>query len=276
MKKILLALSLISVFLLAGCNKNENVANLNIPENTGNQEQEVANNNENQGEKESSENRVYSFTKREEIIDNITYEIFENDNVVIKFEILEETHDYSQFEGYSLHNQTSYFEYLDDYASVNLVEQDDKLLVELYSESAIESCILKGNLLSMVLKSPTYPGTEYNVLNIDIHSKKILDVAEFIEFTGKHKEALESAVKPVAYNLTREYSEELPNTDSNKNLTELNFEENFDFSRVQFYFNELGNLSSNFETYFGVPGMGAAKYLYDLELNEEIGRIWGY
>lgn len=40
MKKILLVMSLISVLILAGCNKNENVENANIPETTNIQQQE--------------------------------------------------------------------------------------------------------------------------------------------------------------------------------------------------------------------------------------------
>ena len=40
MKKILIVMSLISVLILAGCNKNENVENVNIPETTDIQQQE--------------------------------------------------------------------------------------------------------------------------------------------------------------------------------------------------------------------------------------------
>ena len=47
MKKILLVISLISVLLLAGCNKNENIDNVNIPGNTDNQQQEIVDNNSN-------------------------------------------------------------------------------------------------------------------------------------------------------------------------------------------------------------------------------------
>ena len=46
MKKILLVISLISVLLLAGCNKNENINNVNVSKNVDNQQQEVIDNNQ--------------------------------------------------------------------------------------------------------------------------------------------------------------------------------------------------------------------------------------
>lgn len=49
MKKILLVMSLISVLLLAGCNKNQNIDNVNIPENTDNQQLEIIDNKQENG-----------------------------------------------------------------------------------------------------------------------------------------------------------------------------------------------------------------------------------
>lgn len=48
MKKVFLIVSLISVLMLAGCTKEENVGNSNLPENTNNQQEEVTNNSENE------------------------------------------------------------------------------------------------------------------------------------------------------------------------------------------------------------------------------------
>jgi len=86
MKKILLVISLISVLLLAGCNKNENIDNVNIPENTDNQQQEIIENkasiDENESEKSNPEEKKVivdldnlvedAYTKKDEYRDTIT------------------------------------------------------------------------------------------------------------------------------------------------------------------------------------------------------------
>ena len=80
MKKILLVISLISVLLLTGCNKNENVDNVNISENTDNQVQEILENNQEiSQENPSNGEKDYKLSDKYDIddsdLDKIEYNI---------------------------------------------------------------------------------------------------------------------------------------------------------------------------------------------------------
>ena len=268
---------MIFILFLTGCNVNENVENNILSGDIENQQQKVVDNIDSQ--LENLEKDVYLLKRSEETIEDVIYEIFENESVIVKLMHMDETHDYSPFSGESLYNQTSYFGSV-EYGKVNLIEKDGKIMVELYSDSNIEYCILKDNKLSIVLQSPTYPGTQYNVLNVDIKSRKTLNADEFIKSLGKDIEQLKNEIKQIEYSLIKEFCKEVKGDDLTQELelyqSESYFEENFDFSKVVFYYNETGHISFNFETYFGIPGAGAAKYLYDLELGKVIERIFGY
>ena len=70
MKKILLVISLISVLLLTGCGKNEKVDNVDILEDTNNQQQEEVTNdqeNENNDIKQESKELNLMYTSLESL-----------------------------------------------------------------------------------------------------------------------------------------------------------------------------------------------------------------
>ncbi len=272
MKEMLLIISIISVLFLAGCNRNENAENSNVSENTNNQQQEdiIVNNNADTNVYNSNEEK-YLLSKYEEN----DYDIFTNDIVTVKLKRLEETHDYSQFEGEGLASIRE-----EEYGKVKLEKIDGKIVVEIFSDSTIKSCVSKNNILSIVFFTPTYPHFEYNVLNIDIDSQKILNTDEFIELMNENKQELESNVKQIEYDLIKELCEEYTKEDANSSTdnyelyqSESYFEEHFDFSEVKFYYNDLGHLSFNFQTYFRMTGFGTAKYLYDIESREVIDKL---
>lgn len=236
-------------------------------------------NNQTQIDEEITENDVYLLRKREETIDNIIYDIFESDSVTVKSRHMEERHDYSSFEGESLYSQTTYFS-VEEYGKINVIDNDGKIYIELFSDSNIKYCVLNKNILSIMMETPTYPGQRYNVLNFDMKGRKFLSTQEFIKLLERDTEQLKNEVKQIVYNLLKEYGNEIKHGDIEKELelykSESYFEENFDFLKVNFYYNELGHLCFNFEAYFGLPGAGPAKYLYDLEAGKVVGEIVGY
>ena len=73
MKKILLVISLISVLFLAGCNKNETIDNLNIPENIDSQQQEAINN-----DQEQIDNKELIIENNEDEYQEITEDLLTN------------------------------------------------------------------------------------------------------------------------------------------------------------------------------------------------------
>lgn len=272
MKKILLIVFIIFVLFLAGCNTNENMENSNVSENTNNQQQEeiIVNNNTDTNVNNSNK-EIYLLSKYEEN----DYDIFSGDNIAVKLKRLEETYDYSQFEGESLVSIRE-----EEYGKVKLEKIDGKIWVEIFSDSTIKSCVLKNNILSIVFFTPTYPHFEYNVLNIDIDSQKTLNTDEFIGLVNEDKQELERNVKQIEYELIKELCEEYATEETNLSIddyelyqSESYFEEHFDFSEVKFYYNELGHLSFEFQTYFGMTGFGTAKYLYDIESREVMDKL---
>lgn len=241
MKKFLSIAIIIAVLSLAGCAKDNSVSEIKNDEKNNNVEQE--------------QEMVNSF--------------FENDDVVVRLNILEEMHDYSEFSGESLYTQTSYL-YNFEYGKVNLSEENGKIVLEVSCDSKIKFCNVNNKILSIVFETPTYPGTEYNVLNVDITSRKILSTKEFVQITDKSIDELKSIMENVEYELIKEISKEysgenMSSEDFSLYASEEYFKENFDFDKIEFYYNELGHLSANFQTYFGITGSGPINYLYDLE-----------
>ena len=81
MKKVLLVMSLISVLLLAGCNKDNNIVNNSVVENTDNQQQEIIQHRGYSNEKLIEMVKAYRKTKGEYIPSIVEVEE-ENDNIV--------------------------------------------------------------------------------------------------------------------------------------------------------------------------------------------------
>ena len=267
MKKLFLGIALISVVLLTGCNTKDSEINNNGTNTDGNNET---------GNVSSGDN------DKQQSADGT---VFENDDVIVKLNYLDETHDYSMFSGESVHKNihNPYFYNMVEYGKVNIIEEDGKVLVQISTDSTIESCTAKSDVISMLLKTPTYPGYDYNVLNIDIASKKILSIDEFIQSSNVDLEKLKSDVKQIEYNLIKDFCDKEIEAGYTSDVNDFElyrsidyFEENFDFSGAEFYYNEEGNLSFNFESYVILIGGGPVHFVYDLEAEKLTHIIAGY
>ena len=260
MKKLLVVISMISI-LLTGCKTSENIEN---------EKQEEIINNETQSGERKEDNDEYLLARTRGTIETV----FENENVIVKsIQFLNSEGHIAYFEPEDKELEDLYYRYNGE---VNLLEDNGKMIIEIFGGS-FYSYTLNDSIISIVLEIVDIPGSHYNVVNIDLNSKSVLNNEEFIKIVGKDIEQLRNEVKQIEYNLTKEACDQMISnySDPDEYVSELytnelkKVEENFDFSKVEFFFNELGNLSFNSDVYSGViAGIGTVDYLYDIDLKE--------
>lgn len=282
MKKILVVVSLISTLLLAGCNNNEKVNNdidNDVPENvTENQQQGVVDNNVNESSIDESIEDEYYFARSRGTVETV----LDNDKVIVRSIVFLNSDGilaYNEPDDEELENL--YYKYN---GQVNLRDENGKTLVEVFGGN-FGLCSLKDNVLSIVVSIVDIPGFHYEVRNIDIESREILDNEDIIKIAGRDPEQVKEEIHQVEYNLTKEvcdnkrleYQAEFGQSEYeellNEQLTSIlkDVEDNFNFNEVELYFNEQGNLSFNSRMFSGaIAGIGEVSYLYDLESNRII------
>ena len=281
MKKILVVLSLISTLLLAGCNNNEKVNNdtdNNVQEITENQQQEVVDNNVNESSIDESIEDEYSLARSRGTVETV----LENDRVIVRSIVFLDSDGmlaYNVPDDEELENLYNKYN-----GQVNLRDANGKTLVEVFGGD-FGLCSLKDNVLSIVVSIVDIPGYHYEVRNIDIESREILNNEDIIKIARRDPEQVKEEIHQVEYNLTKEvcdnkrleYQAEYGQSEYeellNEQLTSIlkDVEDNFNFDEVELYFNEQGNLSFNSRVFSGaIAGIGEVSYLYDLESNRII------
>lgn len=280
MKKILTLVSLISILLLAGCNNNEKVNNdtdNNVQEITENQQQEVVDNNVNESSIDESIEDEYSLARSRGTVETV----LENDKVIVRSIVFLDSDGmlaYNVPDDEELENLYNKYN-----GQVNIRDANGKTLVEVFGGD-FGLCSLKDNVLSIVVSIVDIPGYHYEVRNIDIESREILNNEDIIKIAGRDPEQVKEEIHQVEYNLTKEvcdkrleYQAEFGLSEEEEFVNETvaselkDVEDNFNFDEVELYFNEQGNLSFNSRMFSGaIAGIGEVSYLYDLESNRII------
>ena len=271
MKRFILVLFVISILFLAGCSLNENNSN-NISGDIDNQQQEVVDNNVDESNIDESIEDEYSLARSRGTVKTV----LENETVVVRsIQFLNSDGGLAHYAPGDEELENLYYKYN---GQINLRDVNGKTLVEVFGGS-FELCSLKDNILSIVLVIVDIPSSHYEICNIDIESKEILNNEDIIRIAGRNIEKLRGEVQQIEYKLTKETCDKMISNypEPDEYITELyknelkEVEENFDFAKVEFYFNESGNLSFNSSMYSGViAGIGVIDYLYDIDLNKVI------
>ena len=271
MRRFILVLSVISILFLAGCSLNKNDSN-NISGDVDNQQQEVVDNNVDESNIDESIEDEYSLARSRGTVKTV----LENETVVVRsIEFLNSDGGLAHYAPGDEELENLYYKYN---GQINLRDVNGKTLVEVFGVS-FELCSLKDNILSIVLLIVDIPISYYEICNIDIESKEILNNEDIIRIAGRNLEKLRGEVQQIEYKLTKETCDKMISNypEPDEYITELyknelkEVEENFDFTKVEFYFNESGNLSFNSSMYSGaIAGIGVIDYLYDIDLNKVI------